>query len=325
MARYLVTGGGGFIGSHIVETLLGDGEAVRVLDDFSTGFRHNLEFGSASGEAAPGELEILEGDIRSPEDVGKACEGIEFVLHQAALSSVPRSLKDPLSTHQVNASGTLNLLIAARDAGVRRFVYASSSSVYGENPELPKREAMTPQPLSPYAASKLAAEHYCRIFHRIFGLETIALRYFNIFGPRQDPDSPYAAVIPRFLDALLAGRPPVIYGDGRQSRDFTFVENAVHANLQACRAPAAAAGEAYNIAGGNQKDLLWLAQVLSRQLDRNISPVHEDPRAGDVRHSRADITRAEQALDFHTVVSVEEGLQRTVEWYRGQAAGNPKE
>src|SRR6267143_763047 len=254
--RYLVTGGAGFIGSHIVEALLRRREGVVVLDDLSTGRRKNLEAAlKARPESAP-EAEMIEGDIRDPATVRRALRGVHYVLHQAALPSVQRSVEDPVAAHEVNVSGTLNLLVAAREAGVRRFVYASSSSVYGDSEVLPKLESMTPAPLSPYAVSKLAGEHYCRVFHGLFGLETVALRYFNVFGPRQDPTSQYAAVVPNFVTAALAGRSPTVYGDGLQSRDFTYIDNAVDANLKACEAPPGAAGGAYNIACGSAATLL---------------------------------------------------------------------
>lgn len=317
MARYLVTGGGGFIGSNLAETLFRRGETVRVLDDFSTGFRRNLDFAAKGrGGEGTGRLEVIEGDISLAEVAARACDGVEIVLHHAALSSVPGSIEDPLRSNQVNVSGSLNLLQAARRAGVRRFVYASSSSIYGEDPELPKRESMAARPMSPYAVSKLAVEHYCRNFYHLFGLETIVLRYFNIFGPRQDPHSPYAAVIPNFIRALLRGQPPTIFGDGRQSRDFTFVEDAVQANLKACEAPESAAGEVFNIARGDQNDLLWLADVLGGILGTDVKPIHAAPRRGDVPHSRADIRKARDGIGYDPRFPLEEGLRRTVEWFR---------
>src|SRR2546428_3726244 len=246
--RYLVTGGAGFIGSHIVEHLLRRAERIVVLDDFSTGRRENLDAVLRSRAAGAPDPEVIQGDIRDVAAVARAMRGVTHVLHQAALPSVQRSVEDPVSSHEVNASGTLNLLVAARDAGVERFVYASSSSVYGDSPVLPKVETMTPAPLSPYAVSKLAGEHYCRVFHGLYGLETVALRYFNVFGPRQDPTSQYAAVVPNFVTAVLAGRAPIVYGDGLQSRDFTFIDNAVDANLKACDSPVNASARAYNIA-----------------------------------------------------------------------------
>src|SRR5438093_3760116 len=276
--RYLVTGGAGFIGSNIVEALLRRGESVVVLDDLSTGRRENLDsalHASPKGAPAP---EIIEGDIRNASTVRRAMRGVTHVIHQAALPSVQRSVEDPLASHEVNATGTLVLLIAARDEGARRFVYASSSSVYGDAPEMPKRETLTPQPLSPYAVSKLTGEHYCRVFHGLYGLETVSLRYFYIFGPRQDPNSQYAAVVPNFVTAATADRRPVVYGDGMQSRDFTYVDNAVDANLRSCDAPSSAAGRAYNIACGASATLLDLLRLLEGITGKTIRPVHESPR-----------------------------------------------
>ncbi len=310
--RYLVTGGAGFIGSNIVEALLRRGEQVVVLDDFSTGRRDNLESAlKARREGAP-PPDIIEGDIRHAATVRRAMRGVTHVLHQAALPSVQRSVEDPMASHQVNATGTLVLLIAARDEGVRRFIYASSSSVYGDTPEMPKRETMTPQPLSPYAVSKLTGEHYCRIFHGLYGLETVSLRYFNVFGPRQDPNSQYAAVVPNFVKAAMARRPPVVYGDGLQSRDFTYVDNAVDANLMACGAPAAASGRAYNVACASSATLLDLLHLLEGITGSTIRPVHDTPRPGDVRHSLAAIDEARGHLDYSPRIGLEEGLRRTV-------------
>jgi len=243
--------------------------------------------------------------------------GVTHVLHQAALPSVQRSIEDPLSSHEVNASGTLTLLIASRDAGVKRFVYASSSSVYGDSPALPKVETMMPAPLSPYAVSKLAGEYYCRIFHGLYGLETISLRYFNVFGARQDPNSQYAAVVPNFVRAAISGRSPTVYGDGLQSRDFTYIDNAVDANLMACDAPSGAAGKAYNIACGQSATLLDLLRVLERLSGSTLRPSHEAPRPGDVRHSLAAIDAARRDLGYEPRVGLEEGLRRTVDWFRG--------
>src|ERR1051325_5201780 len=279
--NYLVTGGAGFIGSHIVERLVRDGQAVRVLDDFSAGKDENL---------APflDRIEVVRGDIRDVETVKEAMRDVEIVFHEAALGSVPRSVADPQTTHDVNITGTLNILLAARDAKARRVVYASSSSVYGETPELPKHEKMMPQPLSPYALSKLAGEHYISVFKQVYGFEAVALRYFNIFGPRQDPESQYAAVIPRFLTALFEGRQPVIYGDGQQSRDFTYVENVVEANLLASEAEGIA-GRAFNVACGGRYTLLELLGKLKAIIGSTIEPIHEEARPGDVRDSQASI------------------------------------
>lgn len=305
MASYLVTGGAGFIGSHLVETLLQRGESVRVLDDFSTGKADNL---------APfsGRFEMLQGRIDDASVAERAVRGIDFVLHQAALGSVPRSVEDPAGSHAANLTGTLVLLDASRKAKVRRFVYASSSSVYGDTPELPKTESMVPAPLSPYAVTKLGGEYYCRVFHGIYGLQTVALRYFNVFGPRQRPDSQYAAVIPRFIAALKVGEAPVLYGDGRQSRDFTYVENVVQANLAACEAPARAAGEAFNIACGERFSLLDLLRELQALSGKSQPPRFEPSRKGDVRDSLADIRKAEEYLAYRPRISFREGLARTL-------------
>jgi nucleoside-diphosphate-sugar epimerase len=304
MSLYLVTGGAGFIGSSIVERLAGQGEQVRVLDDLSTGKRENL---------APwlGELEMIEGDIRNMETVRRAMAGVDYVLHQAALPSVPRSVADPLAGHQVNATGTLNVLLAARDAGVKRLVYASSSSVYGDSPALPKREEMPANPISPYAVSKLAGENYCRVFYRVYGLETVCLRYFNVFGPRQDPASQYAAVIPKLITAMLDGRRPVIYGDGRQSRDFTYIDNVVEANLLACQAEEVG-GEVLNIACGESFTLLELVAHLERVMHKRAELEFAPAKPGDVRHSIAAIDRAHERLGYAPVVRFDKGLTRTV-------------
>jgi len=310
--KYLVTGGAGFIGSHLVEALLRRGERVVVLDDFSTGRRENLAAAlEARRDGAP-EPTVIEGDVRDLETARRAMRDVTHVLHQAALPSVPRSVDDPLSSHAVNATGTLHLLLAARDAGAARFVYASSSSAYGDSPALPKIETMPESPLSPYAVSKLAGEQYCKIFSRLYGLETVALRYFNIFGPRQDPKSEYAAVIPRFITAVLGGRTPTIYGDGRQSRDFTYIENAVQANLQACDAPPAATGRAYNVACGRSIDLLGVIAQLNAITGAAIQPVHEPRRAGDVRDSLADIAAARDAFGYQPKIDFETGLRHTI-------------
>jgi UDP-glucose 4-epimerase len=301
----LVTGGAGFIGSHVVTRCLAAGQGVRVLDNLSTGHRANL-----AGVAD--EVELLTDDIRDLPSVRKAMRGCGAVIHLAALPSVPRSINDPGATHHANATGTLNVLLAARDAGVSRVVFSSSSSVYGAAAELPKRESMTPLPISPYAVSKLAAEHYCRSFFQVFGLETVALRYFNVFGPRQDAHSEYAAVIPRFIQDFRSGTPPVIFGDGEQSRDFTYVDNAVEANLAALGKPGVG-GRVYNIACGTRITLNELAGSIGAQLDASVVSVHAAPREGDVRHSLADISLAGQELGYAPVVTLEEGLRRTIE------------
>ena len=305
---YLVTGGAGFIGSHICERLLKEGQSVRVLDNFVSGKESNLE-------SIGGDVDLIRGDIRDAQTVAGAVKGVDIVFHEAALGSVPRSVADPVTTHEVNITGTLNVLLAARDAGVRRVVYASSSSVYGDTKVLPKHEGMTGQPLSPYALSKLAGEHYINVFNRVYGFEAVSLRYFNIFGPRQDPESQYAAVIPRFVQALLEGRQPVIYGDGLQSRDFTYVENVVEANLLASEADAAS-GRAFNVACGGRYSLLDLLDKLKQILGSSIEPIHEAPRAGDVRDSQAAIEAAQNALGYRVKVGFDEGLRRTVEWYK---------
>jgi UDP-N-acetylglucosamine/UDP-N-acetylgalactosamine 4-epimerase len=304
--RYLVTGGAGFIGSHLVETLLAQGDEVVILDDFSTGSRENL--------AGLDSAEVIEGSVVDAELCRRATRGIDFVLHQAALPSVPRSVRDPLATHEACATGTLNLLMASRDSGVRRFVYASSSSAYGNTPELPKHEKMVPRPQSPYAVAKLAGEHYCRAFHSTFRLETIALRYFNVFGPRQNPTSEYSAVIPKLVSAALAGKSPVIFGDGEQTRDFTFVSNAVDANMLACTAPSAACGEAYNVGCGQRVSLNHLWQAIRKLTGASIDASHGDPRPGDVRDSLASLERIGAALGYQPRVLLDEGLARTTAW-----------
>lgn len=312
MATYLITGGAGFIGSNIVAELVRRGERVRVLDNFATGKRENI---------APflSQVELMEGDLRHPETVREAVKGVDYVLHQGALPSIQRSIEDPLTTNEVNARGTLNLLIAARDAGVKRVVYASSSSIYGDAPTLPKVETMKPAPKSPYAASKLAGEHYCQVFHRVYGLETICLRYFNVFGPNQDPTSEYSAVIPKFITAMLLGEHPVIYGDGLQSRDFTPVVNVVEANLLAVDAEDAA-GEVFNVACGKRYNLLELITFINEILGTDLEPTFTDPRLGDIKHSLADVSKAKERLGFEVVVGFKEGLRRTIEWYREQLA-----
>lgn len=313
MAHYLVTGGGGFIGSSLCYRLVEQGERVRVLDNFSTGREENLR-----PLIDAGRIELMRGDVAAPADAAAAVAGVEFVLHQAAIPSVPRSVEDPVGSDFVNVHGTVTLLDAARRAGVRRFVYAASSSAYGEKaPGEAKQEAMVPDPLSPYAAAKLAAELYARVFFRTFGLETVSLRYFNVFGPRQDPRSQYAAVIPNFVTAALAGRAATIYGDGKQSRDFCFIDNTVDANLLACTAPGAA-GETFNIACGESTDLLGVVDLLAEIVGRRIPPVHDAPRPGDIRHSLADISKARRILGYEPRVRFREGLARTVAWYQAK-------
>ena len=307
MPRFLVTGGGGFIGSHIVRHLLTSGEEVRAIDDFSTGRRENI------AEILDG-IELYEQSITDLEAIRPAFEGVDYVLHQAAIPSVPRSVKDPVSSHEANCTGTLSVLIAARDAGVKRLVQASSSSVYGSNPDLPKVETMRPMPISPYAATKLAQEAYASAFYESFALETVSLRYFNVFGPRQDPTSQYAAVIPIFCIRMLAGKQPTVYGDGEQSRDFTYVENVVQANLKAALAEDGA-GQAFNIACGECLSLNQLLDKLRAILGTDIEAVYEQPRVGDVKHSLADISAAQEAFGYEPTVDFDEGLRLTVEFF----------
>ncbi|RPH30644.1 SDR family oxidoreductase [bacterium] len=316
--HYLVTGGGGFIGSHIVEELLLRGQRVRVLDNFSTGRRENLAF---PGMAARQNLEVVEGDICDAAGVRSAMRGIDFVLHEAALASVQRSIDDPLATNEVNVRGTLNVLLAARGAGVKRLVFASSSSVYGDSVASPKREDLPANPLSPYAVSKLAGERYCIAFHLAYKLPAVCIRYFNVFGPRQDPNSQYSAVIPRFITALLKGKPSTIFGDGLQSRDFTYVSNVVHANILACTCNEAI-GRVLNVACGEEHSLLQLHEELSRIIGAKASPSFEPARTGDVRHSRAATGLARSLLGYSPVIGWEEGLLKTVEYYQrgGRAA-----
>jgi nucleoside-diphosphate-sugar epimerase len=304
VTRVLVTGGAGFIGSHLAEHLLTQGYAVRVLDNFSTGHRENLH-------AFASEIDVIEGDVQSYERVTRAVAGCEVVLHQAALPSVPRSVQDPLTSHATNVGGTLNVLLAARDHDVRRVVCASSSSVYGANPDLPKREDGVALPISPYATAKLAGEGYARSMYMAFGLDTVALRYFNVFGPRQDPLSQYAAVIPNFITAMLAGRSPVIFGDGEQSRDFTFVTNVVLGNMLAMDAPGVA-GRVYNIACGQRVTVNALVSEIRGLLGSDVEPVYGPDRKADVKHSLADLSRARDELGFEPSVGLGEGLQRTI-------------
>jgi UDP-glucose 4-epimerase len=303
----LVTGGAGFIGSNLVARLLERGDDVRVLDDLSTGYRENLD----------GRAELVEGEVSDEEVVAKAVAGAKVVFHLAAHRSVIGSVEHPLATDTANTHGTLTVLKCALDAGARRVIYASSSSVYGGSAALPTVETATPMPRSPYAVSKLAAEQYCRVFTQLYGLETVALRYFNVFGPRQRPDSAYAAVIPLFIRSLFRGEHPVVHGEGDQSRDFTFVDDVVEANLAASLAPSqAAAGRAFNIACGGSHSLLELLQVLGRLIGVDPEPVHAPSREGDIRHSQADVSAARDALGFEAKVSLEDGLQRTIEWSR---------
>jgi len=312
--RVLVTGGGGFIGSHLVGRLAALGHRVRILDNFATGRRSNVV-------ALDADVDLIEGDIQSYERVHNAIAGCDLVFHQAALPSVPRSVADPLTSNATNVIGTLNVLLAARDAGVRRVVFASSSSVYGTSHELPKREDMAPMPVSPYAVAKLASEGYCRSFGEVYGLETVALRYFNVFGPRQDPRSQYAAVVPNFITSLLTGERPTIFGDGEQSRDFTYVENVVQANLLAMEADVAP-GRVYNVACGERVSLNQLFSVLRELADSGVEPVYAAPRAGDVRHSLADLTASRRDLGYEPTVDLREGLRRSVEDLQDRLSSN---
>ena len=310
MAVYLVTGAAGFIGSALVRALLERGEQVRGFDNFETGKREHIH------EVA-GQIDFREADLLDLKAMRSACQDVDYVLHQAAIPSVPRSVLDPARSNAVNVAGTLNLLLAARDAGVKRVVYAASSSVYGDTPTLPKREDMPPNPISPYGVSKLAGELYMTSFHRVYGLATVNLRYFNIFGPRQDANSQYSAVLAKFITKMLQGEDPTIHGDGEQSRDFTFVENAVAANLLAATAPESqVAGQTFNIATGHRFSLNKTVAILKELTEYSGKAEHAPPRAGDVRHSLADISRAQAQLGYQPLVDFREGLRRTVAWYR---------
>lgn len=311
MAIHLVTGGAGFIGSHIATALVERGDTVRVIDNVSTGRADNLDH-------LKGKIEFTEGDLIRRRDVERVIDGVEVVFHQAALASVPRSVDNPTATNEACVTGTVNLLDLARSAGVRRVVYAGSSSAYGNQPHSLKRETDYPNPLSPYAAAKLAGEFYCQAFTATYGLETAAIRYFNVFGPRQDPHGAYAAVIPRFVTTMLAGQRPTIFGDGKQSRDFTYVDNVVEGNLAAADAPGAV-GRTFNVACGQQLNLLELVAAINRALGTDIEPLFTDPRPGDVRESLADITTAREVLGYAPQVDFEEGLRRSLEYYRGLA------
>jgi len=308
MPTYLVTGGAGFIGSHIAEALVARGDDVRVLDSLTSGRLDNLA-------DIMHRVTFIEGDVRDEQAVSEAVQGVDCIFHQAALASVPMSVERPLDTNDVCVRGTVNVLHQARLAGVRRVVYAASSSAYGDRPTSSKRETDLPQPLSPYAAAKLAGELYCEAFCHTYGLETVGLRYFNVFGPRQDPNSPYSAVIPLFITRILAGERPVIYGDGHQSRDFTFVANVVHANLLAATSPQVV-GRIVNVANGRATSLLELMEYLNQLLGTDVEPLHEPPRIGDVRDSMADISLARRLLNYEPLVDLEEGLRRSIEYYR---------
>ncbi len=302
---YLVTGGAGFIGSNIVEALAKRGDRVRVLDNFSTGRRENL---------AGLEVDVVDGDLRDPAAVKRAVEGVDGVFHEAALRSVPRSVDDPMSSNEVNVSGTLQLLMGCRAAKVKRVVYASSSSVYGDDPALPKVETLAPHPISPYAVSKLAAEHYCVTFAKLFGVETVSLRYFNVFGPRQNPESKYSAVIPRFLELALQGKPLEVHGDGEQSRDFTYIDNVVDGNIRAMETEGVS-GEVFNLACGTRHSLIAIADAIGDFLGRKLERTHLPPRAGDVRHTLADIGKARKLLGYTPVVDFADGMRRTCAYF----------
>ncbi|MEP6570501.1 MAG: SDR family oxidoreductase [Acidobacteriota bacterium] len=312
----LVTGGAGFIGSHISAALAGAGARVRVIDDLSTGYRENLE-------EIKGELDFVQGSLADEASLRKALEDVELVFHEAAIPSVPRSVENPRQTHVASVESTFSLLLAAREKKVRRLVYAASSSAYGDQPTLPKVETMLPEPLSPYAVAKLVGEHYCQVFTRVYGLETISLRYFNVFGPRQDPSSTYSGVVSRFISDLLGSRRPVIYGDGEQSRDFTFIENVVDANLKAAES-AKGVGQVINIANGERISLnQLLAEMKSLTGKTDVVADYQSPRAGDVKHSLADITRARELLGFEPRVRLRPGLELTIEWWKNSRFARP--
>jgi len=311
MALYLITGVAGFIGSSLARALLFRGQQVRGVDNFSTGRRENLT-------EIRDRIDFHEADITDLAAMHRACAGVDFVLHQAAIPSVPKSVLDPLGSNRANVDGTVNLLVAARDAKVKRVVYAASSSAYGDTPTLPKHEAMKPDPISPYAVAKLAGEQYMISFYRCYGLETVCLRYFNIFGPRQEPSSPYSGVLAKFITQMLRGDRPTIFGDGEQSRDFTFIDNAVAANVLACEAPAQkAAGQVFNVATGRRVTLNETCALLQSLTGYREKPIYGPERGGDIKHSLADISKAEAALGYEPMVNFEDGLRRTVEWYRG--------
>jgi nucleoside-diphosphate-sugar epimerase len=312
----LVTGGAGFIGSHIASALIAGGARVRILDDLSTGHRENLE-------EIGGDIDFIQGSVADEYLLNKALEGVELIFHEAAIPSVPRSVEEPRQTHVASVDGTFSLLVAARDQKVRRVVYAASSSAYGDQPTLPKSEQMLPDPLSPYAVAKLVGEYYCQVFTRVYGLETVSLRYFNVFGPRQDPGSQYSGVVSRFISALLSNERPVIYGDGEQSRDFTYIENVVFANLSAAEAKDAA-GKVINVANGER---ITLNQLLAELKDltgkQDVTAEYFEPRVGDVRHSLADITMARDLLAYESRVDLREGLRRTIDWWKSSRFANP--
>jgi len=312
----LVTGGAGFIGSALVRGLLKEEKHVRVIDNLSTGNLSNLE-------DILDRIEFMERDIRDLDAVQEACKGITYVFHQAAIPSVPRSIENPIEFNQSNVDGTLNVLVAARDKGVKRVIYAGSSSVYGDTPVLPKKEDMKPNPLSPYALTKLAGEYYCKVFSEVYGLETVTTRYFNVFGPRQNPESPYAAVIPKFIDAFLKGEKPLVFGDGEQTRDFTFVDNVVYANLLCSRAKRTK-GEVINVATSSRVSLNELIKIIKEITGKKIDPVYKDPRKGDIKHSLADISKAEKMIGYRPLVDLREGLIKTVRWMKNSGFSEEK-
>jgi nucleoside-diphosphate-sugar epimerase len=322
MPNYLITGIAGFVGSSLAHALIEQGHAVRGIDNLSTGRIENLA-------DIRQKIDFRQADLLDPSAIQDACRDIDYVLHQAAIPSVPRSVKDPVESNQANVDGTLNLLVAARDAKVKRVTYASSSSLYGESPSLPKHEGMIPDPISPYAVSKLTGEYYMRSFYRVYGLETVSIRYFNVFGPRQDPSSMYSGVLAVFITRMLKGEKPTIYGDGEQSRDFTFIDNVVSGNLLACAAPSEqVAGKYFNVATGSRVTLNYTYSVLQKLIGFNEAPIYEPERNGDIKHSLADISLAEKHLGYKTLVQFEEGLARTVDWYsrmaRLAASHNPQ-
>jgi UDP-N-acetylglucosamine/UDP-N-acetylgalactosamine 4-epimerase len=314
MAKYLVTGAAGFIGSNLVEHLLDSGQAVVALDNFSTGFEKNLNF--TKEHPHKNMYTFIKGDIRSSDTCLRACEGVDYVLHQAALGSVPRSIEQPLIYNENNIAGTLNMLMAAKENKVKRFVFASSSSVYGDTEELPKVETMLPRPKSPYAISKITGEYYCKVFAEVYNLPTIALRYFNVFGKRQDPNSQYAAVVPKFVVALMENEAPTIFGDGEQTRDFTFIENVIKANLNACKVTLETYGKAYNVGCHDRISINMLFQTIKSVLQASVAPVYAPLRAGDVRDSLAAIEEAKKDLGYDNLVELEAGLKKTIDWYK---------
>lgn len=313
MALYLITGVAGFIGSSLARAVIAQGDQVRGIDNFATGKPENIA-------KILHQIDFHEADLLNADAMHSACRGVDYIFHEAAIPSVPKSVLDPLASNRANVDGTVHLLIAARDAKVKRVVYAASSSAYGDTPTLPKHEGMTPNPISPYAVAKLASEYYMKSFYRCYGLETVCLRYFNIFGPRQDPTSPYSGVLAKFITQMLQGEQPTIFGDGAQSRDFTYIDNVVSANLLAAKAPAVeAAGEVFNVATGSRFDLNQTFQLLKKIIGFNGEVKYAPERAGDVKHSLADLSRTEKHLGYKPLVSFEEGLRRTVEWYRGES------